>query len=191
MRPGPEFLSCSQQMSACGVGRAAPLVRNRDLYPDFNISLPSQLVWSSDISWTKPLRQSLWRRERKSYIYNWQISLHGKTVPTFCDCWPGSGLGRVIPMGQAALSRPVLEVLPCGSPVRMTPAIWALCHGRAHQCLLTRWALGEPDLRSFLAMPAVSHGAVLDTWGFAPPLARCGQHCLARGGGASTWLLAA
>lgn len=123
VRPGPEFLSCSQQMSACGVGRAAPLVRNRDLYPDFNISLPSQLVWSSDISWTKPLRQSLWRRERKSYKYNWQISLHGKTVPTFCDCWPGSGLGRVIPMGQAALQSSC-----AGSPAMWKPRQDDTCH---------------------------------------------------------------
>lgn len=99
--------------------------------------------------------------------------------------------GESYPWVRLPCSRPVLEVLPCGSPVRMTPAIWALCHGRAHQCLLTRWALGEPDLRSFLAMPAVSHGAVLNTWGFAPPSARCGRHCLARGGGAGTWLLAA
>lgn len=69
-------------MSACGVVGAAPLVRNRDLYPDFHISFPSQLVWSSDISWAKPLRQSVWLGERKSYIYNWQISLHGKNFPT-------------------------------------------------------------------------------------------------------------
>lgn len=38
-----------------GQSGAAPLVRNPDLYSDFNISFPFELVWSSDISWAKPL----------------------------------------------------------------------------------------------------------------------------------------
>lgn len=62
------FSRCFQQMSVCGVVRAAPLMRIHDLYSDFNISFPLSCLEFRYFLGKTPWLVILAWREEKLYI---------------------------------------------------------------------------------------------------------------------------
>lgn len=60
-----------------------------------------------------------------------------ETLPSFCDCRPGAGVGKVVLMGRGCPMSPLkLEDLPDGKPYIFriaAPAAWAHCHEQAHR----------------------------------------------------------
>lgn len=178
-RPAPQLFPAD--VSLCGVVRTAPLVSNCDLYPDFNISFPFQLVWSSDISGQTPTPVSLAQRGKAIYIIG--RFLHGKALPNFCDCWPGSGGGKVVLVGRGCLISPAealldgkarwrdgdscrLSALPCSLPEHGAPKTRPSHPGCAGHQLCHPSFSHQPHLPLGKQGQLSSH---LGVWGWAAP----------------------
>lgn len=89
-------------------------------------------------------------------------------LPNFCDCRPGSGLGRVVFMVRGCpRSPPELEAMPDRKPPIGTaaPAIWAPCHERAPPWFLCR-PPEEPDPTSWLCQLLTVGSQLLNTCSF-------------------------
>lgn len=103
-----------------------------------------------------------------------------KTLPNFCDCRPGSGMGRVVLVGWGCPISPCIEAVPDGKPhVRIAaPAAWA------HRLVPPQAQSSRRAWPHVLAVSAVSCGISASyTCSFILLLEKSGQYYLTPGEG--------